>query len=615
MRIAYKIVIPTIAIVATIVASVAFTTTRSLERALFEEEYLSVAESVRAHAASILSEADIVDPSTPDARTRFALFERENQHASVARITVWSTDHRVIYSDLGSIIGMKTQDVAEIDRAFLEGKPFFIIREKDERMPRQSNAGQFLDIFVPITRGDTHAVVEVHSVINAILRPIRDVTRSVEYTLIGGGLLMFLMLTLILNYFVLRPVRMLAEAADRIAGGDYATPVAVHTGDEMELFSRTFDTMRIKVSEFVGTLERAVKERTVELEEARAELAASISSLPLGFGLFALDGKMLQSNRNLSRLLDAPAIAHASDIEHLFGDNFSLNAYLCSCRDGCDTSDIKEILVEGKFLRCFVIPVTRLTDTTAILGVAVLVEDITESKLLERAKDEFFAVASHELRTPLTAIRGNSELLEGMEPEERSTPEALGMVADIAEASARLIKIVNDFLDVSRMEQGGAIFKQESFDIVDVLRSTMNELSALARGRKIALNEDGVWPETLLVTADRDRTKQVAINLIANGLKFTRKGSVSVSLEWEGDFAVVRVRDTGPGIAEKEQPLLFRKFQQAQKDMFARDISQSTGLGLYISKLAVEKMGGTIALEHSEVGKGCTFRFTIPLAR
>lgn len=615
MRIAYKIVIPTIAIVATIVASVAFTTTRSLERALFEEEYLSVAESVRAHAASILSEADIVDPSTPDARTRFALFERENQHASVARITVWGTDHRVIYSDLGSIIGMKTQDVAEIDRAFLEGKPFFIIREKDERMPRQSNAGQFLDIFVPITRGDTHAVVEVHSVINAILRPIRDVTRSVEYTLIGGGLLMFLMLTLILNYFVLRPVRMLAEAADRIAGGDYATPVAVHTGDEMELFSRTFDTMRIKVSEFVGTLERAVKERTIELEEARAELAASISSLPLGFGLFALDGKMLQSNRNLSRLLDAPAIAHASDIEHLFGDNFSLNAYLCSCREGCDTSDIKEILVEGKFLRCFVIPVTRLTDTTAILGVAVLVEDITESKLLERAKDEFFAVASHELRTPLTAIRGNSELLEGMEPEERSTPEALGMVADIAEASARLIKIVNDFLDVSRMEQGGAIFKQESFDIVDVLRSTMNELSALARGRKIALNEDGVWPETLLVMADRDRTKQVAINLIANGLKFTRKGSVSVSLEWEGDFAVVRVRDTGPGIAEKEQPLLFRKFQQAQKDMFARDISQSTGLGLYISKLAVEKMGGTIALEHSEVGKGCTFRFTIPLAR
>lgn len=615
MRIAYKIVIPTIAIVATIVASVAFTTTRSLERALFEEEYLSVAESVRAHAASILSEADIVDPSTPDARTRFALFERENQHASVARITVWGTDHRVIYSDLGSIIGMKTQDVAEIDRAFLEGKPFFIIREKDERMPRQSNAGQFLDIFVPITRGDAHAVVEVHSVINAILRPIRDVTRSVEYTLIGGGLLMFLMLTLILNYFVLRPVRMLAEAADRIAGGDYATPVAVHTGDEMELFSRTFDTMRIKVSEFVGTLERAVKERTVELEEARAELAASISSLPLGFGLFALDGKMLQSNRNLSRLLDAPAITHASDIEHLFGDNFSLNAYLCSCREGCDTSDIKEILVEGKFLRCFVIPVTRLIDTTAILGVAVLVEDITESKLLERAKDEFFAVASHELRTPLTAIRGNSELLEGMEPEERSTPEALGMVADIAEASARLIKIVNDFLDVSRMEQGGAIFKQESFDIVDVLRSTMNELSALARGRKIALNEDGVWPETLLVMADRDRTKQVAINLIANGLKFTRKGSVSVSLEWEGDFAVVRVRDTGPGIAEKEQPLLFRKFQQAQKDMFARDISQSTGLGLYISKLAVEKMGGTIALEHSEVGKGCTFRFTIPLAR
>ncbi|HSE34958.1 MAG TPA: HAMP domain-containing sensor histidine kinase, partial [Candidatus Paceibacterota bacterium] len=385
--------------------------------------------------------------------------------------------------------------------------------------------------------------------------------------------------------------------------------------DEMERFGKTFDGMRAKVSVFVATLEDAVRTRTAELEEARAELAASISSLPLGFGLFGLDGKLLQSNENLGRLLEAPIVTHVRDIAGRFGEHFSLEDYLCACQEGCEGAEMKEILLDGKFLRCFVIPVTKLSDPRAVLGVAILIEDITESKLLERAKDEFFAVASHELRTPLTAIRGNAGLLRGMKAADRAGDEAVAMLSDIEAASERLIKIVNDFLDVARIEQGGVTFKQDAFDLVPVLRASMTELAPLAKDKALALEDDGVWPETLMVLADPDRTKQVAINLIGNALKFTRKGSVRIEVGWAEDSAVVRVKDTGPGIAPKERSLLFRKFQQAQKDMLARDVSQSTGLGLYIAKLSVERMGGTIELEKSEVGKGSTFRFTIPLVK
>lgn len=616
MRLAPKIVLPTIAIVATIVLGVAMVATRALESALFEEEYLTVVESVRAHAGTVLSESDLADPWSDAAAARFAAFIQENQHASRVRITVWGTDHRVLASDLSGILGEAISDPSDLDRALAFGRPFYLVRESDDRRPRQTSVRNFLAIYVPITVGRAHAVVEVHSVMNAVLQPIREATKVVTYALMIGGLLMFVLLTWVLHRVVLRPVRALAAAADRIAEGDYATPVEIATGDEMERFGKTFEAMRAKVSVFVATLENAVRTRTAELEEARAELAASISSLPLGFGLFALDGKLLQSNENLGRLLEVPVLTTVRDIAGRFGPGFSLDDYLCQYQEeGCDSVGMREITLEARFLRCFIVPVARPSDPSAFLGVAILVEDITESKLLERAKDEFFAVASHELRTPLTAIRGNAALLKDMRPAERGEKEALAMLSDIEAASIRLIKIVNDFLDVSRIEQGGVSFKKEEFDLVPLLRATMEELSALAKERGLELAEDGVWPETLPVIADQDRTKQVAVNLIGNALKFTRRGFVHVGLGWAEDSAVVRVKDTGPGIATKEQQLLFRKFQQAQQEMLARDLSQSTGLGLYIAKLSVEKMGGTIELERSEVGKGSTFRFTIPLVK
>ena len=118
------------------------------------------------------------------------------------------------------------------------------------------------------------------------------------------------------------------------------------------------------------------------------------------------------------------------------------------------------------------------------------------------------------------------------------------------------------------------------------------------------------------VWADKDRVKQVLINFIGNGLKFTKQGGVFVDLVVEENGCVkVSVTDTGIGIAEENQQLLFRKFQQAESNIHTRDTTKGTGLGLYISKLITEGMGGNIALEKSEVGKGSIFSFTLPVAK
>ena len=120
---------------------------------------------------------------------------------------------------------------------------------------------------------------------------------------------------------------------------------------------------------------------------------------------------------------------------------------------------------------------------------------------------------------------------------------------------------------------------------------------------------------TLMVRADKDRTRQTLINLIGNGLKFTEKGGVTVSVKKDSISACCYVKDTGRGIPVENQKLLFRKFQQAGSSIYTRDTTKGTGLGLYISKLMIEGMNGRIWLDSSYDGKGSTFAFCLPLSK
>ncbi|KKS86979.1 MAG: PAS/PAC sensor signal transduction histidine kinase, partial [Parcubacteria group bacterium GW2011_GWC1_43_11] len=169
-------------------------------------------------------------------------------------------------------------------------------------------------------------------------------------------------------------------------------------------------------------------------------------------------------------------------------------------------------------------------------------------------------------------------------------------------------------LDMSRLEMGKMEFKKDDLDMGLVVAETLKEYQVAGSRKKLSL--EFVKPEggTLWAVGDRDKVKQVLINLIGNGLKFTEEGGVTIGLSMKGKTVKAAVTDTGRGVPKKNQSLLFRKFQQAGSSIYTRDVVQGTGLGLYISKLLVEGMGGTIALEKSEVGKGSTFVFSLPVA-
>jgi signal transduction histidine kinase len=234
---------------------------------------------------------------------------------------------------------------------------------------------------------------------------------------------------------------------------------------------------------------------------------------------------------------------------------------------------------------------------------------------LQRSRDEFFSIASHELRTPLTAIRGNTSLIKQYFPDVLKDDNVHEMIDDIHDSSVRLIEIVNDFLDASRLEQDKMKLVRQPFTIEPLVEKVIYEMASLSRDKGIALTFDqetlGEIPQ---VYGDMNRVKQILYNLIGNAMKFTKQGSVTINCLIQGRRLKVTVTDTGPGISPEGQQLLFHKFQQTAQSIITRDDTRGTGLGLYISKLLVEHMGGEIRLEHSEVGKGSTFSFTLPFA-
>ena len=384
-------------------------------------------------------------------------------------------------------------------------------------------------------------------------------------------------------------------------------------------------------------VERIVEERTKELKDKtnalksandkvsigwhaiqkeKATLAASIRSLPLGFILTDKENNLITVNDTAKKLLKFnDEMINLVDIEKIFVINFNLLQMIDSLKTNLKLIDIKEATLGNRNIHISLVPIVSSdTGMNEFIGTVILIGDITERKLLERSRDEFFSIASHELRTPLTAIRGNVQLLKEFYQSKVNDREFDEMVSDIHESSIRLIEIVNDFLNTSRLEMKEIEFNKEIFSLTDLIREVEKEIYVQADNKGLFLKFDTPVDVNLVVKADKNKTKEILINLIGNSLKFTKKGGITVSCQRKDNFIETVVTDTGIGISRKNQFLLFKKFQQAEDNIYTRDVTQGTGLGLYISRLMVNGMGGEISLLNSTPLKGSSFSFTLPIA-
>lgn len=234
-----------------------------------------------------------------------------------------------------------------------------------------------------------------------------------------------------------------------------------------------------------------------------------------------------------------------------------------------------------------------------------------ELKRLDELKDEFFSIATHELRTPLTAIRGNAQLIEEYFGAKIKDKDFKEMLSAIEVNSDRLVNIVAEYLNMSRLEQGRMKFAFAQVDVAALANELTHDLEGSLSSKGLALKVEGSAPKAW---ADADKVKEVLINLVGNAIKFTDKGGITVRVSSDSDGVETQVIDTGEGIPKKNQMLLFKKYQQAGKDSLTKVDKRGTGLGLYISKLMIEAMKGRVWLESSVEGKGSTFAFTLPIA-
>jgi len=374
-----------------------------------------------------------------------------------------------------------------------------------------------------------------------------------------------------------------------------------------------------KVEERTRDLKKAkdkISEGWYQLQGEKARLTASINSLPLGFFIVTREHEIVYMNPTMQTILGKTNNKWTfASLRKRFGESkIELKSFCAHCRGQASAHGMDGVPFDSRILRIISVPIT-LPEKNEVLGSAILIEDVTEAKLLERSKDEFFAVASHELRTPLTAIRGNTSLIMEYFWKKIEDKEVREMLSDMHESSVRLIDIVNDFLDVSRLEQGKIEFKKEKIDISEIVHDSLVELKVKAEDKGLKVEEFLPKERIPNALADKNRTTQIILNLLGNAINYTQKGGVKIKILKNGEFIKISISDTGVGITEKNKKLLFKKFQQAGERVLARDVTRGTGMGLYISKLLVEGMGGKIYLEESNAGKGSTFAFELPIAK
>ncbi|KKU55489.1 MAG: Multi-sensor signal transduction histidine kinase [Candidatus Moranbacteria bacterium GW2011_GWE1_49_15] len=240
-----------------------------------------------------------------------------------------------------------------------------------------------------------------------------------------------------------------------------------------------------------------------------------------------------------------------------------------------------------------------------------IISGVDEIARANKMKTEFVSIASHQLKTPLSEINWEMELLVS-KFSEGLTEKQKELIGNVGNSNARMIRLVNDLLDVARIDQGRLPLVKEELDIVGIIKDVIDNNRNLAASHNVKVNvvNYGSVPK---IFGDRKRTVVVLDNLISNSIKYTKeKGNVDVAITPEKDRLVVCVKDDGVGIPKKQQKNVFHKFFRS--DNAIKNQTEGTGLGLYIAKNVIVQSGGDMWFD-SEENRGSTFCFSLPLKK
>ncbi len=401
----------------------------------------------------------------------------------------------------------------------------------------------------------------------------------------GVAALFSLVAAFFLSRAFARPLVVLADRARRVTDGDFESRVPRSTVVELEdvavAFNRLTDELQVRLA---------------ELGHERDEMEALIDCMAEGVLALTDDARLMRSNRAAREMLslpDSPANEPIGSVVHH-----------PELREALEESVVRpqpsrEIVLGDRHLLLASRPLDLGGAVTTLL-------DISELRRLEEVRRDFVANASHELRTPLTAIRGFAETLleEEVEPDFRRK-----FLHSIQQNTLRLQRLVEDLLDLSRLESGGWTAEQTVVDVVDAANEAWDLVSASAANKHVRFEVEGFGS----ILGDRPGLVHVFRNLMENAVRHTDEGgSIRVRVSGPEDGIMrIDVADDGEGIPARSLPRVFERFYRADSSR-ARDFG-GTGLGLAIVRHLVMAMGGSVEA-HSELGKGTTIRMELPRA-
>jgi two-component system phosphate regulon sensor histidine kinase PhoR len=500
-----------------------------------------------------------------------------------ARITIIDRDGRVLADSTATAAGMEDHADRPEVAAALRGEVGTDVRLSD------TVDTEFL--YLALAASDLANVVRVAvpmRTVDAAVAPIQAGVRlgalaaAIVAAVVGVGV----------ARRIAEPLDRLREQAHAVATGHLDVRVEPATTRELGEVGRAFNLMT-----------RQVRASLLEVEAARTRLESTLANLNDGVVVTDERGTVVQMNAAARRLLGVTTpfagvpfvqIARDHELATLLGDVLS---------GARSQSGTVEHWRGGRTLEVTAQPIEGPAERLAV----VVLRDVTELRKLEGVRREFVANVSHELRTPLASIRA---LVETLEAGAVDDPEvAADFLHRIVLEVDRLAELVDELLDLARLETGRVALRRESLDPRAVLDAALERLQPQIARAGLTLERE-IPADLPAMSADRARVEQVMLNLVHNAIKFTPAGgTIGVSARAEPRGIVVTVADTGVGISAEEQSRLFERFYKADR---ARR-SGGTGLGLAIAKHIVQAHGGAIWVE-STVGQGSRFSFRLPRA-
>lgn len=458
-----------------------------------------------------------------------------------------------------------------------------------------------------VTVKNTNWSIVVETPVKYAYLPVREMKRQLLFWFIVG-LIAAIIFSIFLAGLFNRPIKKFVTAAQQVSRGIFTEHVKVETKDELEELAEVFNNMidqlrlydEINVNKLISeqnkieAIIRNIADGVIATDKDNNVLFVNEQSERW----FSLKNEQVQnqdlenviSNENLMSLIQKST--QKEDIESI---DISINAPLQSSPE----STVKKIL------KATSAPVIDAKNQN--IGVVTTLRDITKEKEIDKMKSELMSVVSHELRTPLTSIQGFTQLI--LEVGEGLSDRVLEFLDIIINESDRLLHIINDFLDLSKIESGRIELTKAPFDLVGSVSNVIFTINSQLSQKNISLTTN--FPnKNPIVYADPHLIGQVLVNLVGNAIKYSPPESeVTMSIEQKEDKKYwVSISDTGYGIPQEELDHIFEKFFRVRTESTS-EIS-GTGLGLSIVKEILDQHGEEIYVE-SEVGKGSTFRFSL----